>query len=120
MMNALVLKQDDLPSSPWPARTTIKRTFRALERWIEDRKGELSTAELEIARAALFAVGEIDQSGAEKLIPVIASARLRLMTFIETFKGRSFAAHSPSIVPSTTTTTLAAMLETVIEGVDGP
>lgn len=115
-MNAIAqITPTEMLVQPWPARTTIKRTFRALERWIEDRKADLSTDELTIARAALFAVGELDQSNAETMTLIVDSARARLLTFTE-----SFAAGSPSIVPSTTTITLATMLETVIEGIDGP
>lgn len=91
----------DNGAAPWPARTTIKRTFRALERWIEDRKGDVSGNEYQIARDALHAVGELDQSNAETMTLIVESARARLMTFIETFKGRGLDAGSPSIVPGT-------------------
>lgn len=95
-------------SPPWPARTTIKRTRRALERWIEDRKSDFSVDGFETAQLALLSVGELDQPRAEKMILIVQSARARLLTFIETFDGCGFAERSPSIVPNTTTTTMAA------------
>ena len=85
-MNALQITPSiDPPASLWPARTTIKRTFRAMERWIEDRKGSFSGNEYQIAREALHAVGALDQSNAEKMPLIVATARAWGLAFIETF-----------------------------------
>ncbi len=111
--NPPTLCPDSCPA--WPARATIKRTFRALERWIEDRKGELSTDELKIARAALLAVQQFDQPRAETMAPLVRDARIDLLKFIETFKGRRIEPSSISIVPEAAAAAIVSVLTSVLD-----